>query len=262
MNIFSWAHNKYLRYVLKRYPIPTELWERVTRKLPLLQHLNAAEKAHLRVLCTIFIHKKTFTTVDDLELNDEMMLIIAVQACLLVLKLGLDYYNGWIEIIIYPGAFLVNQDSANEIGVTTSQTHSLSGESWLRGPVILSWHDAYHDFHSPHPGHNVVVHEFSHKLDMLNGRANGMPPLHPSMQLEQWTDALSTAYETLLDNIEHHHHVYINQYAATNPAEFFAVISEYFFTAPVILKRHCPQVFHQLVSFYRQNPLKQYHKYP
>ena len=192
----------------------------------------------------------------DLEINNAMKLTIASQACLQILNLGIDAFNGWVEIIIYPGAFKVNRAITSADGLVHQQNNSLSGEAWNRGPLILSWDDVAYESYSLQPGRNVVIHEFAHKLDMLNGRANGMPPLHPNMPIEAWSQTLSLAYELLNEKIENFQHSYINPYASTNPGEFFAVISEYFFTAPSILFQYCPDVYEQLKQYYRQDTLQ------
>lgn len=220
----------------------------------MLRGLDAVEKARLRKLAVIFLRQKTITGASNLQVTDKMAVVIATQAVLPVLQLGLAYYRGWVEIILYPGGFRVSRESADQNGLVSSDARVLSGESWLRGPVILSWEDVEHDMDSSAPGHNVVVHEFAHKLDMLNGRANGMPPLHPTMEIEQWTDVLSRAYGILQQKVAHQDPARINDYAATAPAEFFAVVSEYFFTAPDVLEQYCPRVYRQLIQFYRQDP--------
>ena len=246
--------NLYRHYILKKHKIPEKLWRNTIRQLPVLAHLDSEELNHLKIVSTLFLQAKAFTAVQGFKLNDEKRLIIAAQACLPILNLDLDYYDGWVEIVIYPEAFVVNRDITNEAGLISNETRALSGEAWSRGPVILSWADIEKDSFTLRPGHNVIIHEFSHKLDMLNGRANGMPPLHPNMHRQEWTDSLSQAYALLVKNLEYNHHHYINEYAATNPAEFFAVVSEYFFTAPEVLKEHRPAVYEQLVLFYKQNP--------
>ncbi|VAW78566.1 Putative inner membrane protein [hydrothermal vent metagenome] len=254
MKLIKWLKQLRIRYILRRYPISRALWKAVILKAGLLRDLSSVEKARLRELATLFLHQKSMTGAHDLRITDEMAVIIAAQAALPILELGLDYYSGWVEIIIYPGAFRVSHEGVDQNGLVSSEARNLSGESWLRGPVILSWEDVENDLDSPHPGHNVVVHEFAHKLDMLNGRANGMPPLHPRMEIEQWTQALSAAFDVLQQQIAHQHPTRINAYAATTPAEYFAVVSEYFFTAPDVLMHHCPEVYRQLTQFYRQDP--------
>ncbi|RMG38749.1 MAG: zinc-dependent peptidase [Gammaproteobacteria bacterium] len=252
MHLFPRYHR--LR-ILRRYPIPDSLWFGVSRRLPLLHGLEATERARLRELTTLFLHDKTFNGVQGLQVSDEMRLVIAAQACLPILELGPDAYAGWVEIVVYPDAFRVAREVMDEFGIVHQQASGLSGEAWGAGPVILAWEEVERESFHLHEGHHVVIHEFAHKLDLLNGRANGLPPLHPDMPIEEWSRALGTAYERLVEKVEHHHHTAINPYAATSPAEFFAVICEYFFTAPEILHRHVPAVYRQLKHYFRQDPL-------
>lgn len=252
MNIFKSAR---IIYILHRYPIKHDLWESVSKKLVILQGMSSVEKAHLRELSTLFLHQKNIYSVQGLVLTEKMRVIIAAQACLTTLKLGIALLNGWSDIIVYPDAFRVNRDEMDEYGIVHQGEHILSGEAWSRGPVILSWQDIESDMHRKQQGQNVILHEISHKLDMLNGRANGMPPLHFSMQTEQWTATFSQAYQQLNQRLEHHHRVCVNPYAATSPAEFFAVFTEYFFCAPEILNIHFREVYQQLRLYYRQDPL-------
>ncbi len=226
----KWLEHQRIRYTLSHHPVPHKMWEQLMHNTAVFRGLSAVERAHLRELTILFLQRKTLSGVQGLEVTTEMALAVAAQACLLILKLGLDYYDGWVEIVIYPGAFRVAGESTDEAGVVSYQERVLSGESWGRGPVILSWDDVAADLAASRPGQNVVIHELAHKLDMLNGDANGMPPLHSDMVRQQWTNAFSNAFEYLQQQLDHHHHPYINSYAATNPAEFFAVVSEYFFS--------------------------------
>jgi len=216
--------------------------------------LSAVERAHLRELTTLFLHRKSLSGVQGLNVSTEMALAVAAQACLLILKLGLDYYNGWVEVVIYPAAFRVARDSIDATGLVSHGQQALSGESWSRGPVILSWDDVASGLSASRPGHNVVVHEFAHKLDMLNGSANGMPPLHSDMVRQRWTAVFAEAFDHLQRQLAQHHRPAINPYGATAPAEFFAVASEYFFTDPQTLQHQYPAVYDQLALFYRQSP--------
>ncbi len=252
MNIFKRAH---LRYILHRHSIAHELWAEVTETLAVLQGMTAVEKAHLRELATLFLYEKRFVGVQELQLSNAMCLMIAAQACLPVLRLGIDCLSGWIDIIVYPGAFQICRDEIDDTGVVHHQVRALIGESWSRGPLVLSWDDVEKDSQRKQLGRNVVIHEISHKLDMLNGSADGFPPLHLGMVIPEWTTALKIAYELLEARVENHHRVCINPYAASSPAEFFAVISEYFFCSPEILNSHFPDVYHQLTLYYRQDPL-------
>jgi len=252
MNIFKRAR---IRYILHRHAIAHGLWAEVIEKLMFLRGLTAVEKAHLRELTTLFLYEKRIVGVQGLQLNDEKFLMIAAQACLPALSFGLGCLSGWIDIIVYPGAFQISRDEMDMAGIVHHQERVLVGESWSRGPLILSWEDVERDSLGKHPGRNVVIHEIAHKLDLLDGPADGFPPLHYRMSINDWTCALSAAYESLVQRIEHHHRICINPYAATSPAEFFAVVSEYFFCKPEILNVNFPAVFRQLELYYRQNPL-------
>lgn len=251
MNFFKRA---WVRYILQRYAIKHDLWVSVTQDLRLLQRMSSVEKARLRELCTLFLHQKTIVGV-EIQVTEEMRIIVAAQACLPILTLGIELLAGWSDIIIYPDAFRVSRDEMDENGIVHHKERILSGEAWSRGPVILSWDDVEQDLQALHQGNNVIIHEIAHKLDMINGQANGMPSLHVDMQIAQWTEALSAAYERLNQRLEHHHRVCVNPYAATSPAEFFAVFSEYFFCAPDILHTHFANVYEQLRLYYRQDPL-------
>jgi Mlc titration factor MtfA (ptsG expression regulator) len=254
MNIFKRIRT---RYLLKRYAIKHDLWMAVTEEMPLLKGMSSVEKAHLRELSTLFLHQKRIIGV-NIQVTEEMRVIVAAQACLPILALGIALLSGWTDIIIYPGAFHVSRDEMDEYGIVHHNERVLSGEAWSRGPIILSWDDVERDLQGVHHGHNVIIHEIAHKLDMLNGRSNGMPPLHFSMHTTEWTAALREAYEQLHQRLEHHHRVCVNPYAATSPAEFFAVFSEYFFCAPDIPHTHFANVYEQLRLYYRQEPLSRY----
>lgn len=188
--------------------------------------------------------------------DSSMRVYIAAQACLLIMNLDLDYFRGWSEVIVYPDSFVIQREEYDDIGVVHETRRTLAGEAWGRGPVILSWSDARPGLRPYGSASNVVLHEFAHKLDMLNGVANGMPPLHNNMVREDWTASLSEAYENLYNQLERHHHTAIDPYAAENPAEFFAVLTEVFFEQPGLLHNLYPQVYGQLSMFYRQDPLR------
>lgn len=128
----------------------------------------------------------------------------------------------------------------------------MTGESWLAGPVVLSWADA--EMRGDEHGYNVVIHEFAHKLDMLNGEANGFPPLHAGMDRGAWSRDFSAAYEDCRARLERGEPARIDPYAAESPAEFFAVLSEVFFEIPDAVLAEYPGVYRQLAAFYRQDP--------
>lgn len=250
-----WLQRLRIRYLLRHHPIDHTVWDQVLSRGVIFKGLSAVERAHLRELTTLFLYRKTLVGAHDLTVSHQIAVTIAAQACLLVLKLGLRWYDGWSQVIIYPGAFRVAHDRINDVGIISKQGRSLSGESWLRGPVILSWDDVAHEIGAGSTGHSVVIHEFAHKLDMRNGRANGMPPLHADMVRSDWTAAFAGAFKHLQQRLAHHHRPAINSYAATDPAEFFAVVSELFFTDPETLMAEYPRVYAQLTQFYQQSPV-------
>ncbi len=204
-------------------------------------------------MATLFLHHKSLESAGGLNITTELKLVIALQACLPILNLGLDWYDGWVSVIIYPAGFTPIHTEMDEYGVVHEVRKPLSGESWERGPVVLSAEESLDG--GIIDGHNLVIHEFAHKLDMQNGVANGMPPLHRGMSAPQWSKAFSAAYADLQHRIAHGKSIVIDHYAATAPAEFFAVLSEVFFEQPRLVHQTYPAVYQQLAQFYRQNPL-------
>jgi Mlc titration factor MtfA (ptsG expression regulator) len=185
-----------------------------------------------------------------LQLDMAMQLMIATQACILILNLDIDYYRGWVEVIVYPDEFVPTIEYADETGVVHVDREPRAGEAWLHGPVILSWADVA----PAADGVNVVIHEFAHKLDMLNGDANGFPPLHTGMSRQAWSAAFAAAYDDFCRRVDANEEPVIDPYAAESPAEFFAVMSEAFFETPHAVWAEYPGIYAQLKLFYRQDP--------
>ncbi|MEO8165026.1 MAG: M90 family metallopeptidase, partial [Betaproteobacteria bacterium] len=234
------------RRILGKHSIDDATWRRVTDRLVFVARLNEQERAQLRELAILFIHGKQISAAGDLELSQEMKLGIAVQACILVLELGIEYYDGWVEIIVYPDEFMPRHERRNEHGLVETDEMSYAGQAWFRGPVILSWADVEHA--GDLDGMNVVIHEFAHKLDMLNGNANGFPPLHADMDRKAWSQVFSAAYTDLCKRVEAGEHTEIDAYATVSPGEFFAVVSEAFFEIPDIVRAVYPNVYDQLAQ--------------
>jgi Mlc titration factor MtfA (ptsG expression regulator) len=251
--MFHWLQNWRHRRIVSLSTIDELQWSRALGQLPILSGLSAAELAELKRLVILFLHHKSLEGAHGLVVTREMSLIIALQACLPILHLGLDWYDGWVSIIVYPAQFVPDRVYVDEYGIEHSGKSVLSGESWHKGPLVLSWEDSEHS--GAVDGYNVVIHEFAHKLDVLNGRANGFPPLHKDMSAAQWTQVMERAFKDFLQRIESGATVPIDAYAGTSPAEFFAVLSEVFFERPRILHGVYPQVYDQFRFFYRQDPL-------
>ncbi|ADE15655.1 protein of unknown function DUF980 [Nitrosococcus halophilus Nc 4] len=244
------------RQIINRYPLPLALWERVTTQLPLLQGLTLAELNRLRDLSTLFLHHKSIYGVQGLRVTEEMRLVVAAQGSLLILYLDWDDYQGWRTVLLYPGAFIAKHEVRDENGIVHTERHPLIGESWDRGPVILSWDEVALTLTPSEQSGNVVIHEFAHLLDMGNGVANGMPPLHKTMNRHAWTAIFSQAYQSLNKCWAAEEPIPLDPYALESPAEFFAVASEAFFVFPQRLQTALPQLYQQLQLYYRQDPAK------
>lgn len=230
--------------------IPDTLWQSVEHGLPFLTHLSAGERAKLRELTMAFLGAKQFHGAQGLVLTDEIMLSIAVQACLPILNIGLAAYDDWVGIIVYPGDFIVPRHETDEDGVVHEYDDTVLGEAWEQGPVLLSWQDT----DALPAGMNVVIHEFAHKLDMSNGGADGFPPLPAHMDRQTWSIVFEEAYETLCEQVDRGQTTALDPYAAEHPAEFFAVASEAFFETPAVLQDAFPAVYQQLSAFYGLDP--------
>lgn len=249
--MFKKFRNWRIRRIVAKHPIPDSLWLDALARCGPARRLGASDQAALRVLATLFLESKSLEPVKGLELDDADRVLLATHACIPVLKLGMDWYDGWQSVIVYPDAFIPRRPQVDAAGVVHENNSLLAGEAWGRGPVILSWADVL--VAGQKPGHNVVIHEMAHKLDMLNGATNGFPPLHKGMDPREWSRIFSSTFDRL--KLEHAAgtELPINPYALENPAEFFAVASEQFFEAPATLREHLPEVYRQLGQFYRQH---------
>ncbi|MDH5184934.1 MAG: zinc-dependent peptidase [Gammaproteobacteria bacterium] len=242
------------RRIIKASKITPLEWQSAFDSLPLLDRLSANEKTFLRELAILFIHRKTFEGAKGFVVTLPMALIISLQACLPVLKLGLDCYAGWSVVIVYASAFMPTRSMIDEFGVEHTMRSNLAGESWQQGPVILAWDEA--EVAGIIDGHNLIVHEFAHKLDMQNGVANGFPPLHVDMHVDDWVEAFTAGFKDLQHRCRSGKFNDVDCYAATSPAEFFAVLSEIFFERPSVLKHYYKEIYAQLRAYYRQDPLR------
>jgi Mlc titration factor MtfA (ptsG expression regulator) len=242
-----------LRRALRPQPIPDRLWRAALARTAYALGLPRAKQAELRELATRLLRKKTLETAHDLVLTDAMRTLIATRAAVPVLGLGIEYYDDWVSIIVYPGDFRVRHTYTDEIGVEHHYVDELCGESLSDGPMVLSWETIASQDGSD--GTDLVIHECAHKLDILNGDANGFPPLHRGMSHDAWTAAFRRAYDRFAAAVDAGEQTQLDPYAATDAAEFFAVLSEAFFTQPPWVANPFPDVYDQLRAFYRQDPL-------
>lgn len=226
-------------------------WQTALRQIPYCLALPNADRERLRALLTAFLAAKTFEGAAGQPITDALRAMIALQACVPILNLGLDWYDDFVGIVVYPGDFRVRHSYVDEHGVVHEESEDRAGESWERGPVILSWQAVTTGWAT---GQNVVLHEFAHKLDMRSGSADGCPPLHRDMDARSWQGDFQEAYDALCAQVERGEETLIDPYASENPPEFFAVMSEVFFLEPLELRAEYPRVYAQLCRFYRQDP--------
>lgn len=234
-----------------KLPIDAGQWHAAEHALPFLDRLTDAERTRLRALAGQFIAEKEWSGARGLRLTAAMQLSIALQACLPILNLGLDWYRGWVGIVVYPGDFVVPRQVVDADGVVHEYDDPVLGEAWEGGPVLVAWFDDLSDIGDV----SIVIHEFAHKLDMTSGAVDGMPALHDDMHRAEWLAAFVPAYEDFCRRVDAGEETEIDPYAAEHPGEFFAVASEVFFEAPDLLMEDYPAVYRQLCLFYRQQPL-------
>jgi Mlc titration factor MtfA (ptsG expression regulator) len=275
---------EWLNQLLHRHKpkIPDALWHAAVARLPFLQRLPPGDLTRLKSLSETMLAAKPVTGAGELELTDEIAVLIAAQACLLVLNLTLDLYDDMAGIIVYPSAFIVPISEIDEAGVVHEWHEPLSGEAvHAGGAVVLSWEEV-ENAHQVDAGHNVVIHEFAHKIDMARGSANGFPPFlaphHQDIDPQKWQQTFSAAYTDFTQRVEmldrqlpddfdpdnsvdarHYDALFatlpMDPYGAKHPAEFFAVASEVFFVQPQPLASAYPEVYALLARYYRQDPL-------
>jgi len=193
----------------------------------------------------VFVAEKYFTGHAGLEITDEIRVTIAAQACLLLLNRNTNYFPHLKTIRVYPGGFK-NPKHEDKLG------HNL-GESWLRGPVVLSWSDAIEGGQDAEDGRNVVIHEFAHQLDQADGAGDGRPLIN-NAQIKTWGKVMSKEFKSLKVKAKLRNNSFFNQYGATNPAEFFAVISEHFYEQPKTFREKHADLYQLLVDFYKVDP--------
>lgn len=248
----TWFRNWRRRRVLERHNIPEADWQAAVARLPLLDGLGTEELQRLRELAALFLHEKHLEPVQGLELDDAMRYDLAAQAALPILHLGLDWYDGWQSLVLYPDEFVTRQEWTDEHGLVHARREIRSGEAWDRGPVVLSWADVAASGNCD--GYNTVIHELAHKLDYSNGAMDGCPALHAGMRVRDWRAAFEPAYADLCERVDGGEETALDPYGTEAPQEFFAVMSEHFFETPHLLQREYPAVYAQLRQFYRQDP--------
>ena len=243
------------RQRIRRQPFPP-LWRDILRRrMPAFALLPADVQLRLKKLAQVLIAEKPFIGCAGLVISDEMRVLVSVQAALLLLRRGAGYFPQLRQVLIYPGAFVVQRSSPGVAGLVHDERRALAGESWQQGQVLLSWRDVLEGAADPHDGRNVVIHELAHQLDQETGGANGAPWLREPARRARWAQVLSQEFQHLQLRLAQGHTGLIEPYAATDAAEFFAVVSELFFEKPAELAALHPALYGELCGYYGVNPL-------
>ena len=238
---------------LRNKPFPAPWLEILVVGLPIYGALSEEEQSRLRQLIQVFIARKRFYGCGGLTVTEEMRVVIAAEACLLLINKDWSVYPKLTAVLVYPTAFKVERDQQQSDGTVSQAKHSLLGESWSNGRVILSWDDVEHGIGDFTDGHNVVLHEFAHQLDAESGSTNGAPPLRRN-SYKSWANVLSDNFDNLQHRSLHRHATVMDEYGATNPAEFFAVATETFFEKPHQLYKRRPELYAELSQYYQLDP--------
>ncbi|MFN0198467.1 MAG: zinc-dependent peptidase [Planctomycetaceae bacterium] len=254
--LFRWLTNRRRRRLLAQ-PFPQE-WESILNVN--VRHfllLNNDERTKLRNLVRVFVAEKNWEGCLGLRLTDEIRVTIAAQACLLLLGFDDEYFDHVLSILVYPTAYVAPDKTITKGGIEIEERSNRMGEAWFQGPVILSWIDAAAAGRGEAKGHNVVMHEFAHQLDMLNGQSiDGTPPLSSTAQYDRWQEVVHREYDRLVNDCRYRRWTVLDCYGSSDIGEFFAVATESFFEQPDELEEERPDLYAVLQAFYRQDPAR------
>lgn len=254
--MFSWWR-RWQREKILETPF-AEQWREIIRKnVGYWRFLDDEERKYLEDLTQVFVEEKTFVGCGGLELDDEVKVTIAASACILLLGLNHDLYSDVESILVYPSTVRPPDRTRGLFDASVAivgESPAILGQAHLQGPVILVWDAVTHGSRHATNGHNVVFHEFAHKLDMLDREIDGTPPLRGSDQYQHWSDECAKVYFTLQKRVKNGKRTFLDPYGATNEAEFFAVATEFFFEKPKDLHQQHPGLYRVLSEFYKQDP--------
>lgn len=237
------------RRKLRNRPFPEEWLEILHANVPMYEHLPESARRQLQGHIQVFLDEKNFEGCDGLELTDEIRVTIAAQACFLLLSGKCDYYPRLQSILVYPSTYVARSEAEHE-----SSDSVRLGESWNTGAVVLAWDATRRGGMDMKDGHNVVFHEFAHQLDQEDGSADGAPKLESLSRYAPWARVLSKEYYALQKRAGRGKRSVMDDYGATDPAEFFAVATETFFEKPAQMRKKHPELYDELADYYELNP--------
>jgi len=238
---------------LRKQPVSMDFVKILNRTVGIYSLLPEELKTELHGHINVFLSEKQFIGCDGVEMSDEIRVTVAGLACILLLNREATYFPGFSSILIYPEPYVapeVTFDGHLEVHRETTR----AGESWHRGPIVLSWKDVKSGANNVGDGYNVVLHEFAHKLDEENDGTNGLPILQKPEHYPEWAKVLGREYESLRSRVALGQNRVLDEYGLTSPPEFFAVATESFFEKPVTMKDQLPDLYQQLQRFYRLDP--------
>lgn len=248
----TWMRNRRRRR-LRSQPFPSTWQETIDRDVRLVATLTPRELDALRRDLQVFIAEKNWEGCGGLTLTEAMKATIAAQACLLLLGMEHDYFERVLSILVYPSAYRDPGEKYGRDGLIDPGGEGRLGEAWYRGPVVLSWDAIHREARDQHATRNLVIHEFAHQLDFLDGYADGTPPLKSQEQSRRWQGVMTAEYERLIRDSQTGHASVLDEYGTTNPAEFFAVATEAFFVQPQRLQQRHPQLYVVLREYFGQD---------
>jgi Mlc titration factor MtfA (ptsG expression regulator) len=253
--IGGWWRRRRDECAAERRAIPDALWTETLERLPFIAYRDAATLECLRRMASLFLDRKEFSGAQGFVVTDDIALAVAVQACLPVLELGLDCYDGFVGIVMHADAVRAERETTDEHGVVHRWHEDLAGEAMEGGPLMLSWADVLPGEETLSP-YNVVIHEFAHVLDLRDGVADGIPLLPSAAAQRAWNEVLVPEYDRFCERVVCGYDTVLDPYGAEAPDEFFAVASEAFFVAPQELQMEQPALYRLLASYYRQDPAR------
>jgi len=233
--------------------LATELVAILQRTVPQYWKMPEDLRQKLPGHVNVFLHDKHIVGCGGLEVTDEMRVTIAGNACLLLLNRDAIHFSGFRSILVYPDTYMAKQMTVDG-SIVTHHDSVRAGESWHAGPLVLSWADVQRGIRDPADGHNVVLHEFAHKLDEENGIVEGLPILQSKDDYAAWAEVMTREFADLIERVERRKNRVIDSYGATSPPEFFAVTTESFFERGALMKKELPDLYGQLEKFYGVDP--------
>jgi Mlc titration factor MtfA (ptsG expression regulator) len=254
-----WAGRRFYRRIRRRSllstPLPQNALNILRRRVPLYNRLTSQQQTTMQGCINRFLFDMVFVGCNGFEIDDEVRLTVAGNACLLVFNREQKFYSGFESILIYPDTILSRQVHYDGL-VETHYDSARAGESWYRGPLVLSWTDVERGLLHGRDGHNVILHEFAHKLDEENRIMDGLPVLREPAHYREWAQVLTREYDEFRQRVEHGSNTVIDEYGAVSAVEFFAVATESFFEKPTQMHSKLPDLYRQFQQYYGLDPAR------